>query len=86
MKIMMHIFYPALFTVFVLAGPCPALQIEWSPIAADSSYLLAPPNTYNEGGIDHSWANAPFRDQGQQNLASFRDLMEQPGRYAGGIG
>ena len=68
MKIMMHIFYPALFTVFVLAGPCPALQIEWSPIAADSSYLLAPTNTYNEGGIDHSWANAPFRDPGQQNL------------------
>ena len=51
MRIMMHIFCPVLFTVFVLTGPCPALQIEWAPIAADSSYLLAPPNAYNDGGM-----------------------------------
>jgi len=83
---MMHIFHPVLFTVFVLAGQCSALQIEWAPIAADPGYLLAPPNIYNEGGIDHSWANAAFKDPGQRDLASFRDEMEQPGRYAGGIG
>ena len=86
MRIMMHVFCPALFAVFVLAGPCSALEIEWAPVAADSNYLLGPPNANNEGGIDHSWANAPFRDPGQQNLASFRDQMQQPGRYAGGIG
>jgi len=86
MRIMMHVFCPVLFTVIVLAGPCPALEIEWAPIAADPSYLLEPPNTYNEGGIEHSWANAPFKDPGQRDLASFREEMEQPGRYSGGIG
>ena len=85
MRIMMHFFYPVLFTVFVLAGPCPALQIEWAPIAANPGYLLAPPNIYNAGGIEHSWANAAFKDPGQRDLASFREEMEQPGRYSGGI-
>ena len=86
MRIMMRVFYPVLLTVFVLACPCPAMEIEWAPIAADPSYLLAPPNIYNDGGIEHSWANAAFKDPGQRDLASFREEMEQPGRYAGGIG
>jgi hypothetical protein len=86
MRIMIHVFYHILFTVFVLACSCPALEIEWAPMADDPSYLLAPENFYNAGGIEHSWANATLRDPGQLDLASFREQMEQPGRYAGGIG
>lgn len=86
MRIMMHVFCPVLFTVFVLTCTCPAMVIEWAPIAADPSYLLEPPNIFNEGGIEHSWANAAFKDPGQRDLASFREEMEEPGRYAGGIG
>lgn len=86
MRIMMHVFYPVLITVFVLAGPCPALIIELAPIATDPGYLLEPPNFYNVGGIEHSWANAALKDPGQRDLASFREEMEQSGRYAGGIG
>jgi hypothetical protein len=62
------------------------MEIEWAPIAADPSYLLEPSNLHNVGGIEHSWANAAFKDPGQRDLASFREEMEQPGRYAGGIG
>jgi len=83
---MMHFFYPVFFAVLVSTYSCPALEIEWAPIAADSGYLLAPPNIYNDGGIEHSWANAALKDPGQLDLASFREEMEQPGRYAGGIG
>ena len=86
MRIMMHVFYSVLFTVFVLACSCPALEIEWALMAADPSYLLAPENVNNPGGIEHSWANATFKDPGQRDLASFRKEMEQQGRYAGGIG
>lgn len=86
MRIMMHFFYLVLFTVFVPTSLCPAMVIERAPIADDPNYLLAPPNIYNVGGIEHSWANAAFKDPGQRDLASFREEMEQPGRYAGGIG
>ncbi len=86
MRLMMHVYCPVLFVVFVFACPCPALEIEWATLAADPSYLLGPPNLYNDGGIEHSWANAAFKDPGQRDLAAFREEMVQPGRYAGGIG
>lgn len=86
MRIIVHVYCPVLFIVFVLARPCPALKIEWAPMAANPSYLLEPPNIYNVGGIDHSWANAAFIDPAQRDLASFREEMDRPGRYAGGIG
>jgi len=86
MRIMVHVYCPFLYTVFLLACPCPALEIEWAPVAANPNYLLEPPNIYNIGGIDHSWAGAAFIDQGQRDLAAFREEMNQPGRHAGGIG
>jgi len=55
-------------------------------MSADPSYLLAPENLNNAGGIEHSWANTILKYPGQLDLASFREQMEQPGRYAGGIG
>ena len=86
MKIVVHAYCLVLFAVYVLACPCPALEIEWAPIAANPNYLLGPPNIYNVGGIDHSWAGAAFIDPGQRDLTSFREEMEKPGGYAGGIG
>ena len=86
MRIMMHIFYPVFFAVFVFAGSSVALEIEWAPMAENPSYLLEPPNLNNAGGIEHSWANAEPRNPGQLDLAAFREQMVQPGRYGGGIG
>lgn len=86
MRIMVHVYYPVLFIVFILVYPCPALEIEWAPVAANPNYLLGPPNIYNIGGIDHSWAGAAFIDPGQRDLAAFREKMVQPGWYAGGMG
>ena len=85
MKIMMHVCYPVLLGVSMLVSPGLALDVAWAPLAADPRYLLAPPNIYNIGGIEHSWANAPFRDPGQRDLASFREEMTEPGRHGGGI-
>ena len=86
MRMIVHFCCLVLIIVFLLACPCPALEIEWASISTNPSFLLEPPNIYNVGGIDHSWAGAALRDPGQRDLAAFREEMVQPGRYAGGIG
>jgi len=64
MRMIVHFCCPVLIIIFLLACPCPSLEIEWAPIAANPNYLLGPPNIYNVGGIDHSWADAAFIDPG----------------------
>jgi hypothetical protein len=86
MRMIVHFCCPVLIIVFLHACRCSALEIEWASISANPSFLLEPPNIYNVGGIDHSWAGAALRDPGQRDLAAFREEMNQPGRHAGGIG
>ena len=66
MRIMMHIFYPALFTVFVLAGQCSALQIEWAPIAEHRTDFLC---RISDNAFDHS--HFPFSSPNHKVIVKY---------------
>jgi len=77
--------YMTILAIVALTQTGLALDVPWAPMASESEYLLDVPNLYNAGGVEHSWADTPFRDPGQRSLAAFRTEMAQAGRYGGGL-